>query len=135
MKKEIKLFVCLLGFGLFTERAFAADEDMRAYQKICDYIKIDDRGSLRRTLEDLDIDLRKEYGDIKCGKLPLLKFAISNGSVEAGTMIAMKLGKLVGQKDSDGLSSLDYAKKQLEASNNISRPRIETLIDVIQSKL
>ncbi|WP_269530985.1 DUF3718 domain-containing protein [Chitinimonas sp. BJYL2] len=104
-------------------------------QKICDYIKADDRTSLRNALDENDVDLRREYSDIKCGKYPLLRYAVVSGALEAASLIISKGGKkILSEKDADGLAALDYAKKHHDSADAASKPKVKAVLDLIQSK-
>jgi hypothetical protein len=113
-------------------QAFAEDADLRAYQKICDYIKIDERAALRRTFEDLDLNIRKEYTDVKCNKQFLLHYAVSNGAIEVSTMLSKTAGKAaLEQKDSNGQTALELATKLQAGANAANKGRYDTIVDVL----
>lgn len=131
---KTKIGACILALNLLGV-AHAADDD-RALQKICDYIKVDDRTNLRRTLEDNTVDLRREYSDIKCGKYSLLRYAAISGGVETATLIVSKAGKKsITDKEGDGANTLEWAQKQVDSADAATKPKIKAVIELMQSKM
>lgn len=128
-----RLWLCLAATALVA--GAQADDDLRALQKICDYIKVDDRSSLRRTLDETEVDLRREYGDFKCGKYSLLRYAALSGSLEAATLLVSKAGKkAIGDKEGDGMNAIEWAQKQADGADAGLKPKIKAVVDLMQSK-
>jgi hypothetical protein len=110
-----------------------ADEDI---QRICEYTKVDDRSSLRRKLDDAEIDLRRSYDDIRCGGEMLLRYAALNGSVETATFIISKVGKRsISEVGKDGMNAIQWTEKKLYGADDATKTKMIAVIDLMKSKL
>lgn len=125
----MKLCLALM-LGLAMGNAYADEDLSRILAGVCDYVKVDDRASLRRKLDEAEVDLRRSYDDLKCGKESLLRVAAAHGSLEAATFIISKAGKrVIKDADGDGMSPLQFAEKRAGDG------KIKAVLDLMQSKL
>ena len=118
--------------------AAQAEEDLdRTVSRLCEYTKVDDRSSLRRKLDEAELDLRRIYGDIRCGADgSLLRVAAGNGALEAATFIISKAGKrAITDTEKDGLTTLAWAQKKADSADAAMKPKIKAVVDLMQSKM
>ena len=68
-----------------------------ALANICEIVKSDDKGELRKKMKNVrsnfNLQLKDYYDGITCGGNTLIKTAILNDSVEAGTLLVKKMPK------------------------------------------
>lgn len=92
---------------------------------ICDIVKSDDKGELRKKMRQADsefsLKLRDYYSGIKCNGKSLIKFSIQHEAVEAGTLLVKKMPKkLLAEPEHDGKSLQAWIDEQGLASNPVA---------------
>ncbi|MGQ8365724.1 DUF3718 domain-containing protein [Glaciecola sp. 1036] len=78
-----------------------------ALANICEIVATDDKGELRKKMKNVqsnyNIRLKDYYSGITCSGNSLIKLAILNNSVEAGTLLVKKMPKkLLAEPEHDG---------------------------------
>ena len=96
MLKIVKTSFAVAAMGLgFTGVAQANIND--ALANICTIVQADDKGELRKKIRlvesDYRLKLRDYYSGISCGGNSLIRTAILNNAVEAGTLLVKKMPK------------------------------------------
>lgn len=114
----------------------AEDEVDRVASSVCEYIKLDDRSSMRRKLEDAGIDLRRTYDDMRCGRKTPLRLAVESGALESATFLVSKVGKhAITDTGADGMSALQWGQKQLSVADAATKSKLAPIVTMMQSKL
>lgn len=121
--------------------AFAADEMARVIASVCDYTKANDRGNLRKKLDDAGLDLRKVYEGISCPAAgafeggSLLRLAAAFGSVDAATFIAAKIGKNgLNKPERDGKTVIAWAEAKAASGDATTKELMQPVVDLLKSK-
>jgi hypothetical protein len=122
LKKLLVSSVCLACFSL-SNFANASIEDELA--NICAIVKADDKGELRKKMRTVQsnysIKLRDYYGGISCGDNSLIRVAILNNAVEAGTLLVKKMPKKsLAQPEADGQTLLAWINEQGLSDNPVA---------------
>ncbi|WMS88004.1 DUF3718 domain-containing protein [Pleionea litopenaei] len=113
----------LIAIALFAA-AFSvqADDFARLSESLCEYVKNDDRTSIRKKLKTVNLELRNTYTGFVCqpeGNFnggSLLKTAAYYGSAEVSSFIIRKISKEdLAYTEHDGVTTSDWIK---EASNS-----------------
>ncbi|PWK49196.1 DUF3718 domain-containing protein [Pleionea mediterranea] len=98
------------------------DEINRLSSALCEYIKNDDRTSIRKKLRSANLDLRKTYtgfvcqpeGDFKGGSL--LRTATYFGASQVSTFLIRKMERSdIAFKEHDGKTTVEWAKEAVES--------------------
>ena len=89
----------------FTHYAQASIEDSLA--NICAIVKADDKGELRKKMKtvrsDYSLKLRDYYSGITCSGNSLIRLAILNNAIDAGTLLVKKMPKKhLSKPENDG---------------------------------
>lgn len=97
---------------LFTSNAQAAIED--DLKNICTIVKADDKSELRKKMKKVQSDyrlkLRDYYAGISCSGNSLIRTAMLNNAVEAGTLLVKKMPKSeLSSPEKDGKTLLVWA--------------------------
>ncbi len=119
MKKLITL--CALALTLNVSYG-STDDIARLSSAMCDYVKSDDRTSIRKKLKTVNLKLRQIYPGLVCqpeGNFPggtLLRTAAYYGSVEVSNFIIRQISSEdLAIKEHDGVSTLDWAKQAVSS--------------------
>ncbi|MCW8091434.1 DUF3718 domain-containing protein [Alteromonas sp. ASW11-130] len=96
MLKIVKTSIALATASLiFTGSAQAEVEN--ALANICNIVKVDDKGELRKKMKKVESDYRLKlqdyYTGIACDGESLIRTAFLNNAVEAGTLLVKKMPK------------------------------------------
>lgn len=107
----------------FSNFANATIEDELA--NICAIVKADDKSELRKKMRavqsNYSIKLRDYYEGISCGNNSLIRVAILNNALEAGTLLVKKMPKKsLATPESDGKTLLAWINEQGLADNPVS---------------
>ena len=91
----------------------AIEEDL---QNICTIVKADDKSELRKKMKKVQSDyrlkLRDYYSGITCGGNSLIRTAMLNNAVEAGTLLVKKMPKSeLNSPEKDGKTLLAWASE------------------------
>ena len=82
--------------GLATDNLFIFNHYLQL-ANICTIVKADDKGELRKKMRrvqsDYKLKLRDYYTGISCGGNSLIRTAMLNDAVEAGTLLVKKMPK------------------------------------------
>ena len=118
-----------VGFSLFASlcvtlttytASVQADEGERLVAALCDSAKTDDRRTIRKKLDTVNLRLEKIYDDVRCGSEgSLLRVATKAGALDAAKYIATKLNKndLLRAED-DGISIIQFAEQLVTAGDS-----------------
>jgi len=122
LKKLLISSVCLACFSL-SNVAHASIND--ALANICAIVKADDKGELRKKMRKVQssysIKLRDYYTGISCGGNSLIRVAILNNAVEAGTLLVKKMPKKsLAEPESDGKPILAWINEQGLSDNPVA---------------
>ena len=105
----LRKFVALTiaGAAALTMPSPASADLGTALSNICEIVKTNDKGELRKKMRnvrnDYDMQLRDYYSGITCGGKSLIKLAIVNEAVDAGTLLVKKMPKkLLNEPEHDG---------------------------------
>lgn len=94
MKKLTCLSVALFGLAVCPMAQADINDDL---QNICTIVKNDDKSELRKKLKKVQDEYNMRLGDIysgiSCGGISLIRYAMENGAVEAGTFMIKKMSK------------------------------------------
>lgn len=119
LKQILVSSVAIAGLSV-SAQANASIED--ALANICAIVKADDKGELRKKLKkvqsDYSVRLKDYYSGISCGGNSLIRVAILNDSLEAGTLLVKKMPKKrLAAPEEDGKTLLGWISEQgLDAS-------------------
>jgi hypothetical protein len=122
LKKLLVSSVCLACFSLSNFANASIEDDLA---NICAIVKADDKGELRKKMRTVQsnysIKLRDYYGGISCGDKSLIRVAILNNAVEAGTLLVKKMPKKsLAQPEADGQTLLAWINEQGLSDNPVA---------------
>jgi hypothetical protein len=133
--------VCLLfSMGHLTS---APTEDLsRLSASICDFIKADDRTSLRKKLKTANLKLRQVYPGLVCqpeGAFPggsLLRTAAYYGAVDVSSFILRQIApNEVALQEHDGLTTIAWAEKAVATGAVAHLEKGRAILAEMQSRL
>jgi hypothetical protein len=109
-----------------------SSEVATALANICDIVKSDDKGELRKKMRtvqsDFDMQLRDYYSGITCNGTSLIKLAILNDAVEAGTLLVKKMPKkLLAEPEQDGTTLQAWINEQGVADHPVAKELLERI--------
>jgi hypothetical protein len=122
LKKLLVSSVCLACFSLSNFANASIEDDLA---NICAIVKADDKGELRKKMRTVQsnysIKLRDYYDGISCGDKSLIRVAILNNALEAGTLLVKKMPKKsLAQPESDGQTLLAWINEQGLSDNPVA---------------
>jgi hypothetical protein len=96
-----------------------------ALANICEIVKTDDKGELRKKMKSVrsnfNLQLRDYYSGVTCSGQSLIKLAITNNAVEAGTLLVKKMPKkLLAEPEQDGKTLQAWIDEQGVADNPVA---------------
>lgn len=96
-----------------------------ALANICKIVENDDKGELRKKMKTVQntysIKLRDYYDGITCGGNSLIRVAILNNAVEAGTLLVKKMPKKrLSEPEADGKTLQAWIAEQGLDSNEVA---------------
>ncbi|MEG3767787.1 DUF3718 domain-containing protein [Alteromonas sp. 14N.309.X.WAT.G.H12] len=131
MLKIVKTSLAITALGLGFAGAAQADIN-DALANICTIVQADDKGELRKKIRlvesDYRLKLRDYYSGISCGGNSLIRTAILNNAVEAGTLLVKKMPK-------DDLSTPEKDGKTLQAWVSESGHQDSPIAEVLAKRL
>ena len=94
-------------------------------QNICTIVKADDKDELRKKMKKVESDhslkLQDYYSGITCGGESLIRTAMLNNAVEAGTMMIKKMPKSqLTAPEADGKTLVDWTNEKGFSSSAIA---------------
>ena len=96
MLKIMKISIALAATSVISASQAQADVGV-ALQNICTIVKADDKGEQRKKMKKVQADYRLKlkdyYSGISCGGNSLIRTAMLNNAVEAGTLLVKKMPK------------------------------------------
>nr|WP_241664408.1 DUF3718 domain-containing protein [Ningiella ruwaisensis] len=104
-----------------------------ALANICEIVKTDDKGELRKKMKtvrnDYNLRLRDYYSGITCNGTSMIKLAIQNNAVEAGTLLVKKMPKkdLAEPEVQDGKALQAWINEQGLADNPIAKELLDRI--------
>ena len=124
MLKRLLISTTLLVASLVASPANAAIEDSLA--NICAIVKADDKSELRKKIKsvrsDYSLKLKDYYSGITCGGNSLIRLAILNNAVDAGTLLVKKMPKkYLSSPEKDGKTLQAWITEQGLAENEVAR--------------
>jgi hypothetical protein len=127
-----KILIPLLAIAPLTFSSTASAEIEAALANICDIVKTDDKGELRKKMKNVrsnyQLKLRDYYSGITCGGNSLIKLAILNNSVEAGTLLVKKMPKkLLSEPEQDGNTLQAWIDKQGLRDNPVAKELLDRI--------
>lgn len=117
--KHLLIALFILSSGLAHS---SMDEINRLSSALCEYIKNDDRTSIRKKLRSANLDLRKTYtgfvcqpeGDFKGGSL--LRTATYFGASHVSTFLIRKMERGdIAFTEHDGITTVEWAKQAVDS--------------------
>lgn len=122
LKKLVVSTVCVACFSVSNFANASIEDDLA---NICAIVKADDKGELRKKMRTVQsnysIKLRDYYSGISCGDKSLIRVAILNNAVEAGTLLVKKMPKKsLSQPESDGQTLLAWINEQGLSDNPVA---------------
>jgi hypothetical protein len=123
LKKIVKPLLVIVPL-VFSVSA-SSSEIETALANICEIVKTDDKGELRKKMKNVrsnfNLQLRDYYNGITCSGNSLIKLAILNNSVEAGTLLVKKMPKkLLAAPEQDGKTLQAWIDEQGVAENAVA---------------
>ncbi|NQD37208.1 DUF3718 domain-containing protein [Permianibacter sp. IMCC34836] len=134
MKKRHLLLALLPLLSAPASNVQAADDDYaRLAATLCDFARANDRTLFRKKIKDADLQLRRVYGGILCGKEgafnggSLLRTAIAFNATDVTDFILSQVGNAaVSAPEHDGKTILQWTEEQA-ASDPAKKPFIDML--------
>jgi hypothetical protein len=122
LKKLVIGSIALISISV-TNHAQASLEDSLA--NICAIVKADDKSELRKKLKNVEnnyrVKLRDYYDGIKCGGNSLIRVAVENNALEAGTLLVKKMPKKsLKAPENDGKTLLAWISEQGHDGNPVA---------------
>ncbi|MFC4699601.1 DUF3718 domain-containing protein [Glaciecola siphonariae] len=127
MKKLHQLFV--ISACAASVLSFNASANVEAaLANICTIVQSDDKSELRKKMRNVQsnysLKLSDYYDGISCNGNSLIRTAILNNAVEAGTLLVKKMPKSkLGEPEKDGMLLTDWI-----ASNNLQSNEIAAVV-------
>ncbi|WP_371194476.1 DUF3718 domain-containing protein [Glaciecola sp. SC05] len=127
-----KILIPLLVIAPLTVSTSANAEIEAALANICEIVKTDDKGELRKKMKNVhsnyQLQLRDYYSGISCGGNSLIKLAILNNSVEAGTLLVKKMPKkLLAEPENDGKTLQAWISEQGLSENAVAKELLDRI--------
>ncbi|MBT1449426.1 DUF3718 domain-containing protein [Glaciecola sp. XM2] len=124
MLKKI-LMPLFVAAPLMMSATASSNEIETALANICDIVKTDDKGELRKKMKSVrsnfNLQLHDYYSGITCNGTSLIKLAIMNNSVEAGTLLVKKMPKkLLAEPEQDGKTLQAWIDEQGVGDNPVA---------------
>ncbi len=96
MLKIVKTSMVIAAFSLLYTGSAQADINA-ALQNICNIVKTDDKGQLRKKMKKVQSDYRMKlkdyYSGVSCGGNSLIRTAMLNDALETGELLVKKMPK------------------------------------------
>lgn len=115
MLKSVKASLAVIAVSLAVVGSAQADinEDL---QNICNIVKSDDKGELRKKIKmvstDYGVKFKDVYSGVTCGGESLIRTAIKNEAVETGVLMVKKMSKkALGAAEADGKTLAAWAEE------------------------
>ena len=122
MKKLLLLALLPLLSAPASNVLAADDEYTRLAATLCDYAKANDRTLFRKKLKDADLQLRRIYGGVLCGKDggfaggTLLRTAIASNATDVADFILSQVGaSATSSPEHDGKTIVQWTEEQAAA--------------------
>ena len=124
MLKKLMLTTAIASSLLVASSAQAGIEDDLA--NICAIVKADDKGELRKKMKKVknnySIKLKDYYDGITCGGNSLIRVAILNNAIEAGTLLVKRMPKKrLAQPENDGKTLQAWIAEQGLNENEVAK--------------
>ena len=124
MLKIVKTSIAIAAASLVLAPTAHADVN-EALQNICTIVKADDKGQLRKKMKkvrsDYNLKLNDYYAGISCGGNSLIRTAMLNNAVEAGTLLVKKMPKKdLAAPEQDGKTLQAWVAEQGLADNPVA---------------
>lgn len=110
MLKIVKTSIAIAAASMLFTGTAQADINT-ALQNICNIVKTDDKGQLRKKMKKVQSDYRMKlkdyYGGVSCGGNSLIRTAMLNDAVETGELLVKKMPKSdLSSPENDGKTLL-----------------------------
>lgn len=127
-----KILIPMLAIAPLTFSSTASAEIEAALANICEIVKTDDKGELRKKMKNVrsnyNMQLHDYYSGITCGGNSLIKLAILNNSLEAGTLLVKKMPKkLLAEPEMDGKSLQAWINEQGLSDNPVAKELLDRI--------
>ncbi len=124
MLKIVKTSITIAAASLMFTGTAQADVN-EALQNICTIVKSDDKGELRKKMKkvrsDYNLKLQDYYSGVSCGGNSLIRTAMLNNAVEAGTLLVKKMPKKhLAAPEQDGKTLQAWVAEQGLADNPVA---------------
>ena len=124
MLKIVKTSIAIAAASMMFSGAAQADINA-ALQNICTIVKTDDKGELRKKMKKVQSDYRLKlkdyYTGISCGGNSLIRTAMLNNAVKAGTLLVKKMPKKdLAAPEQDGKTLQAWIAEQGLADNPVA---------------
>jgi len=106
MLKIVKTSLVIAATSLFFAGNANADVN-QALANICNIVKANDKGELRKKMKKVESDYRLKlqdyYSGVSCGGNSMIRLAFTSNAIETGTLLLKKLPKsYLAEPESDG---------------------------------
>lgn len=133
MKKLLLLALLPLLSAPASNVLAADDEYTRLAATLCDYAKANDRTLFRKKLKDADLQLRRIYGGVLCGKDgafaggTLLRTAIASNATDVADFILSQVGaSATSSPEHDGKTIVQWTE-EAAAADASKKPFLDLL--------
>lgn len=127
-----KILIPLLAIAPLSFSTPASAEIEAALANICEIVKTDDKSELRKKMKNVrsnyQMQLRDYYNGISCSGNSLIKLAILNNAVDAGTLLVKKMPKkLLAEPEKDGKTLSAWINEQGLADNAVAKELLDRI--------
>ena len=125
MLKIVKTSIAIATVSFLMAPAAHADVNA-ALANICNIVKADDKGQLRKKMKkvqsEYSLKLQDYYSGVSCGGNSLIRTAVLNNAVEAGTLLVKKMPKKhLAAPEQDGKTLQAWVAEQGLADNAVAQ--------------
>ncbi|MDM7860943.1 DUF3718 domain-containing protein [Alteromonas sp. ASW11-36] len=131
MLKVVKTSIAIAATTLLVNAPAQASVN-EALQNICTIVQADDKGQLRKKMKkvqsDFNLRLQDYYDGVSCGGNSLIRTAMLNNAVEAGTLLVKKMPKKhLAAPEQDGKTLQAWVVEQGLADNEVAQVLAERI--------
>lgn len=129
--KTLKYFIAL-PFLTAPHITVANDDVSAALANICSIVIADDKGELRKKMKIVNsnfrLKLRDFYSGVSCNGNSLIRTAVLNDAVEAGSLLVKKMPKkTLAAPEQDGKTLKDWIAEQGKSSSPIAQVLLDRI--------
>ncbi|MBF7073024.1 DUF3718 domain-containing protein [Glaciecola sp. MH2013] len=125
LKMKLCALAVLVPMAFVSTPAKASDDVTAALSNICKIVVADDKSELRKKIKvvqsNFRLKLKDYYEGVKCNGNSMIRAAVLNNAVEAGTLLVKKMPKKnLQQPESDGKTLQAWISEQGLSDNPIA---------------